>query len=92
MCIYYTYHWSCCPGTARPAPYYVHETCDKATGPKSIQLPGAGVKVIDLWKKCKIQHEILDGAEADEPCPKCGCVSHCDLSNNSSSGVLLTDE
>ncbi|OQU96829.1 hypothetical protein CLAIMM_02856 [Cladophialophora immunda] len=71
MCIYYTYHFSCCPGTARPAPYYVHSLCDKASSPKKFPLGAGGVKVMDL-KKCKVQHEILDGAEADQPCPKCG--------------------
>ena len=25
-------------------------------------------------KKCKITFEVLDGAEADESCPKCGFV------------------
>ncbi|KIV88882.1 hypothetical protein PV10_08515 [Exophiala mesophila] len=68
MCIYYTYHWNCCPGTARPAPYYLHEMCDKATAPKP------ATRADRLLKKCKVVHEILDGAEAENPCPRCGYV------------------
>lgn len=25
-----------------------------------------------MTKKCKIEHVILDGADYDEPCPRCG--------------------
>ena len=76
MCIYYTYHFNCCPGTARPAPYYVHSICsESSTSKKFAHLAnkngGARTQVMDL-EKCRIQHEILDGAEADIPCPKCG--------------------
>lgn len=75
MCIYYTYHWSCCPGTARPAPYYVHEMCDKATTPpKQQKSPTSGTTNPLKLKKCMVIHEILDGAESDDPCPKCGYV------------------
>lgn len=80
MCIYYTYHWSCCPGTAQAAPYYVHEMCDMATTPKQ-KASSEGSSSCSTTttttkppKKCKIVHEILDGAESDDPCPKCGYV------------------
>lgn len=71
MCIYYTYHWSCCPGTARPAPYYVHSMCDRAASFKPISSAGKNAPL----KKCKVMHEILDGGESDQACPKCGYVT-----------------
>jgi hypothetical protein len=69
MCIYHTFHWSCCPGAAAPAPYYLHQKCP--TAEKSLP---AGLSR-NLVKRCKIEHRILDGADHDEPCPRCGCVT-----------------
>jgi hypothetical protein len=69
MCIYYTYHWSCCPGTARPAPYYVHSMCEPAA--TSAESKSKATRETPL-KRCTVTHEILDGAEADQPCPRCG--------------------
>lgn len=63
MCLYHTFHWSCCPGTAAPAPYYMHTECELAQTPRK-----RGMRT----KKCQIEHVVLDGADYDEPCPKCG--------------------
>lgn len=63
MCQYATFHWSCCPGTAAPAPYYMHAECELAQAPR--------IKGF-IKKKCWIEHVIMDGADYDEPCPKCG--------------------
>lgn len=63
MCRYMTFHWSCCPGTAAPAPYYLHAECELAQAPRRIGY---------IKKKCRIEYEILDGADYDESCPKCG--------------------
>jgi hypothetical protein len=66
MCIYYTFHFACCPGTAVSAPYYLHERCpisyDQCT-------PGVPKR---LLKKCKVEHEVLEGADYDQTCPRCG--------------------
>lgn len=70
MCLYHTYHWSCCPGTAQPAPYYMNSKCDVATSSLRANKPSGIVKS----RKCKIQHKILDGGDHDQPCPKCGHV------------------
>jgi hypothetical protein len=60
MCIYYTFHFSCCIGVSAPAPYYLQELCPSATEKTAS-------------KKCKIEHQILDGSDYDDIlCPKCG--------------------
>ena len=66
MCIYHTYHWTCCPGTARTAPYYMHLRCVTAEQPRP-----AGAKP----RKCKVEFKTLNGGDHDEPCPRCGCVT-----------------
>lgn len=66
MCLYHTYQWSCCPGTAQPAPYYMNSKCEVASAPR---------KSHNNASKCKIEHRILDGADHDMPCPNCGCVA-----------------
>ena len=69
MCIYHTYHWSCCPGTSRPAPYYMHMRCIKATQPKP-----HGVR-LGKEHQCHIEFRFLDGCDYEEPCPNCGAVT-----------------
>jgi hypothetical protein len=73
MCIYYTYHWSCCPGTARPAQCYMHIRCAHAMQPKPY---GIEMRNGELdTKKCEIEHRVLDGSDHNEPCPRCGAVT-----------------
>ena len=73
MCIYHTYHWFCCPGTAQAAPYYMHLRCAHALQPKPY---GFQVRNSNLdAKRCVIEHRVLDGADHDEPCPRCGNVT-----------------
>lgn len=64
MCLYHTFHWSCCPGTALPAPYYMNSTCDLASRSKKSR--------VQKRRKCKIEHRVLDGADHEHRCPKCG--------------------
>ena len=73
MCIYHTYQWSCCPGTARPAPYYMHLRCAHAMQPKPYGYE-MKQKALDTIK-CNIGHRVLDGADHDEPCPRCGALT-----------------
>ena len=44
----------------------MHSKCALADAPRP-----AGMKL----KKCKIEHQILDGADHDEACAKCGMMA-----------------
>jgi hypothetical protein len=68
MCIYYTFHFSCCIGVSAPAPYYLQELCPSTTASPAEKTAS---------KKCKIEHQILDGSDYDDIlCPKCGRVGN----------------
>lgn len=77
MCIYHTYHWRCCPGTASPAPYFMHVLCETAgLGHVLSWIGGVPLALVGgMVRRCEIQHRILDGAEHGVPCPRCGSVA-----------------
>lgn len=74
MCIYHTYVWSCCPGTAQPAPYFMNSRCDIATASMKQRTArrSATHQRRKMSRKCRIEHKLLDGEDYDIPCPACG--------------------